>query len=41
MVIEKPQKIHSIHVLRGVAIIMIVFSHCLGVFKNTHLIANS
>ncbi|KFA57997.1 hypothetical protein A9G48_04450 [Gilliamella sp. wkB18] len=35
------QKIHSIHVLRGVAIIMIVFSHCLGVFKNTHLIANS
>ncbi|OCG34506.1 acyltransferase family protein [Gilliamella sp. Gris1-4] len=41
MVTEKPQKIHSIHVLRGVAIIMIVFSHCLGVFKNTHLIANS
>ena len=41
MVIEKPQKIHSIHVLRGVAIIMIVFSHCLGVFKNTHLLANS
>ncbi|OCG62606.1 acyltransferase family protein [Gilliamella sp. GillExp13] len=41
MVTDKPQKIHSIHVLRGVAIIMIVFSHCLGVFKNTHLIANS
>jgi surface polysaccharide O-acyltransferase-like enzyme len=41
MVTEKTQKIHSIHVLRGVAIIMIVFSHCLGVFKNTHLIANS
>ena len=37
----KPQKIHSIHVLRGVAIIMIVFSHCLGVFKNSNLIANS
>ncbi|MWN90400.1 acyltransferase family protein [Gilliamella sp. Pra-s65] len=41
MVTEKQQKIHSIHVLRGVAIIMIVFSHCLGVFKNTNLIANS
>ena len=41
MAIVKPQKIHSIHVLRGVAIIMIVFSHCLGVFKNSHLIANS
>jgi peptidoglycan/LPS O-acetylase OafA/YrhL len=41
MVTEKPQKIHSIHVLRGVAIIMIVFSHCLGVFKNNHLITNS
>lgn len=37
----KPQKIYSIHVLRGVAIIMIVFSHCLGVFKNSNLIANS
>lgn len=37
----KSQKIHSIHVLRGVAIIMIVFSHCLGVFKNSNLIANS
>jgi surface polysaccharide O-acyltransferase-like enzyme len=41
MVTEKPQKIHSIHILRGVAIIMIVFSHCLGVFKNTNLITNS
>jgi surface polysaccharide O-acyltransferase-like enzyme len=42
MIAAKPQKIYSIHVLRGVAIIMIVFSHCLGVFKkNSHLIANS
>ena len=41
MATVKPQKIHSIHVLRGVAIIMIVFSHCLGVFKNSNLIANS
>ncbi|WP_085247246.1 acyltransferase family protein [Gilliamella mensalis] len=41
MITEKSQKIHSIHVLRGVAIIMIVFSHCLGVFKNSHLISNS
>lgn len=37
----KAQKIHSIHVLRGLAIIMIVFSHSLGVFKNSGLIANS
>lgn len=37
----KTKKIYSIHVLRGVAIIMIVFSHCLGVFKNDGLIANS
>ena len=41
MTTVRPQKIHSIHLLRGVAIIMIVFSHCLGVFKNSHLIANS
>lgn len=41
MATQKAQKIQSIHVLRGVAIIMIVFSHCLGVFKNSSLISNS
>ncbi|OCG01633.1 acyltransferase family protein [Gilliamella sp. wkB112] len=41
MATQKAQKIKSIHVLRGVAIIMIVFSHCLGVFKNTNLIVSS
>ncbi|OCF97091.1 acyltransferase family protein [Gilliamella sp. wkB308] len=42
MTTVKAQKIHSIHVLRGVAIIMIVFSHCLGVFiNNKTLIENS
>lgn len=41
MATQKAQKIQSIHVLRGVAIIMIVFSHCLGVFKNSSLIPTS
>lgn len=41
MTTVKTQKINSIHALRGVAIIMIVFTHCLGVFKNSDLIGNS